>query len=84
MSDHGGSHPVGGKSETYFISNMDCVNEEKLIRDHLGKVAGIANLAFDLKQQRLQVSHALESDESIVASLKAIGMRPVRVKSPAS
>ena len=64
---------------TYFISNMDCVNEEKLIRDRLSGVEGIKRLDFDLAQRRLMVTHALASDEPLVAHLKAIGMRPVRV-----
>lgn len=64
---------------TYFISNMDCVNEERLIREGLAGVAGIAQLTFDLAKRRLQITHTLPSDESLVASLKALGMKPARV-----
>ena len=67
------------KVVTYFISNMDCVNEEKLIREGLADVTGIEQLDFDLGKRRLQVTHTLESDESLVASLKALGMRAARV-----
>lgn len=67
------------KVSTYFISNMDCANEEKLIREGLPRVPGVQQLNFDLGQRRLQVTHTLQSDESLVASLKALGMRPARV-----
>ena len=67
------------KVSTYFISNMDCVHEEKLIREGLARMAGVEQLTFDLAQRRLQVTHTLQSDESLVASLKALGMRPTRV-----
>lgn len=67
------------KVSTYFISNMDCVNEEKLIREGLARVAGVEQLTFDLGQRRLQITHTLQSDEPLVASLKALGMRPARV-----
>ena len=67
------------KVATYFISNMDCVNEEELIREGLAGTAGIEQLEFDLAKRRLKVTHTLENDESLVASLKALGMRPARV-----
>ena len=67
------------KVATFFISNMDCVNEEKLIREGLARVSGVEKLEFDLAKRRLQVTHTLANDESLVASLKALGMRPARV-----
>lgn len=76
MTDHkAGERQVA----TYFISNMDCVNEEKLIREGMAGVAGVEQLEFDLAKRRLQVTHTLPSDESLVANLKALGMRPARV-----
>lgn len=73
---------MADKTLTLFISNMDCSNEERLIRERLEGAPGVQGLSFDLPQRRLQVIHALESDDSIVAALKAIGMRPVRVRVP--
>ena len=67
------------KVATYFISNMDCVNEEKLIREAFAGTAGIEQLDFDLAKRRLKITHTLASDESLFASLKAMGMRPARV-----
>ena len=74
----------GGRSKepkvaTYFISNMDCVNEEKLIRERLEGIAGVQGLAFDLAQRRLEVTHVLDGDDEVLAHLRAVGMRPVRV-----
>ena len=79
MSDNANRQSGSSSVATYFISNMDCVNEEKLIRERLSGVEGIQRLDFDLGQRRLKVTHALPSDEPLVAHLKAVGMRPVRV-----
>lgn len=35
---------------TYYIDNMDCKNEEAMIRKSLGALDGVSALAFDLKQ----------------------------------
>lgn len=79
MTDNTSDKPGARKVATYFISNMDCVNEEKLIREGLAGSVAIEQLDFDLAKRRLKITHTLESDESLVASLKALGMRPTRV-----
>ena len=79
MTDNASKASGERKVATYFISNMDCVNEEKIIRDGLAAVAGIARLDFDLAKRRLKITHTLENDESLIASLKELGMRPARV-----
>ena len=73
--ENSGAHNVA----TYFISNMDCANEEKLIREGLARIAGVEQLEFDLPKRRLRVTHTLPTDESLVIGLKALGMRPARV-----
>ena len=79
MTDNTSDTSGARKVATYFISNMDCVNEEKLIREGLAGAAGIEQLDFDLAKRRLKVTHTLESDESLLATLKTLGMRPTRV-----
>ena len=69
----------GDKTSTFFISNMDCADEERLIRTTLGGFAGVKALSFDLSQRRLHVTHTLENDDPVLATLKSIGMRAVRV-----
>ncbi len=58
----------------YRIDNMDCPTEEALIRDKLGRIAGINSLDFNLIQRTLAVSHSLPSEAPIEAALAAIGM----------
>jgi Zn2+/Cd2+-exporting ATPase len=60
----------------FRIDGMDCSAEEQVIRNHLGKVAEIESLDFDLVNRTLTVSHRYESEEPIRSMLKAIGLPP--------
>ena len=62
----------------YHIDNMDCPTEEALIRDRLGKLAGITGLHFNLVQRTLALQHNLPSLEPVESALAAIGMRAQR------
>lgn len=64
----------------FFIRNMDCPTEEKLIRARLADMEGIAAMQFNLIQRELTVQHRLASIAPIVAALSALDMLP-RVKS---
>lgn len=77
-------HSVGMKAKalrdasvltTYRIENMDCPNEEKLIRSHLGAVEGVQDLDFDLAERTLSVKHLAETRAQIEQVLASIGMR---------
>ena len=59
---------------------MDCPTEEKLIRERLGNMDGIAAMQFNLIQRELTVQHRLASVAPIVATLSALDMLP-KVKS---
>lgn len=63
---------------TYRIENMDCPTEEALIRDRLGKLAGVTGLNFNLMQRTLAVSHNLASLQPVEAALADIGMKARR------
>lgn len=63
---------------TYRIENMDCPTEEALIRDRLGKLAGVTGLDFNLMQRKLAVSHNLPSLQPVEAALTDIGMKARR------
>ncbi|SOZ05285.1 Heavy metal translocating P-type ATPase [Cupriavidus taiwanensis] len=58
----------------YRIDNMDCPSEEKLIRNRLGTIAGVHELAFDLPQRILTVTHAKAAQEDVEKALAAAGM----------
>lgn len=63
---------------TYYIDNMDCKNEEAMIRKSLGALDGVSALAFDLKQRTLAITHTLPSLGAVEDALRSIGMRPQR------
>ena len=68
----------------YRIENMDCPTEEALIRDRLGRMAGISGLDFDLMNRTLVVDHSLPSTEPLEAALSSIGMQARREEPAAS
>ncbi|PVY57448.1 MULTISPECIES: heavy metal translocating P-type ATPase [unclassified Simplicispira] len=77
-------HSVGMKAKalrdasvltTYRIENMDCPNEEKLIRSHLGTVEGVQDLGFNLAERTLSVKHLAEARAQMEQVLDSIGMR---------
>ncbi len=68
----------------YRVDNMDCPTEEALIRDRLGKVAGIESLDFNLVQRTLDVHHRLSDLALVDAALTSIGMKARRVDESAA
>ncbi len=58
----------------YRIGNMDCPNEEKLIRSRLEALAGVHELAFDLPQRTLTVTHSTAVLEEVERVFSAAGM----------
>lgn len=75
--DAGKSERAVGRT-VYRIENMDCPTEEALIRDKLGKLAGITGLDFNLMQRTLTVAHNLPSLQPVEAALAGIGMKARR------
>ena len=61
---------------TFHVPNMDCVNEERQVRERLATMAGVESLEFDLPKRRLTVSHRLEHESAIVQALTELGMPP--------
>ena len=65
------------KHSTFIIRNMDCPTEEVLIRKRLGAMQGIGELAFNLMERRLTVTHTLDDEQPIHDALHGIGMKVV-------
>lgn len=63
---------------TYYIDNMDCKNEEAMIRKSLSALDGVSDLAFDLRQRTLAITHTLPSLGTVEDALRSIGMRAQR------
>ncbi len=65
------------KQSVFVIRNMDCPTEEALIRKRLGSVSGVAELAFNLMERRLTVTHTLADERPILGALRDVGMEAV-------
>ncbi len=60
----------------FYIEKMDCQNEERQIRQRLGRVAGVEALGFDLTKHRLTVTHRLDDVAPVTAALTELGLPP--------
>lgn len=68
------------RENVYYIQQMDCPTEEKIVRNKLKSINEIVDLRFNLMQRELTVSHTLEDDSKIISALEAIGMGPADKK----
>ena len=64
----------GTQRIVYRIANMDCHEEEALIRQKLGSLTGIVGLDFNLIRQTLTVHHNLATTAGIETALSSIDM----------
>lgn len=71
------SAPAGASLVRYRIEAMDCPTEERLIRNRLERMAGIARLDFNLLDRELSVYHHLGAPQPIEEALNQVGMAPV-------
>ena len=58
------------------IEQMDCPTEERLIRDALGRLPGVAGLHFNLLQRVLTVSHDEGMLGQVLPAIRALGFTP--------
>ncbi|MFV9683218.1 heavy metal translocating P-type ATPase [Pseudomonas sp. NY15367] len=58
------------------IEQMDCPTEERLIRDALGRLPGVAGLHFNLLQRVLTVSHDEGMLAQVLPTIRALGFTP--------
>ncbi|WP_296271134.1 heavy metal translocating P-type ATPase [Pseudomonas sp. UBA6323] len=69
--------PLDGAVTTRIrIEQMDCPTEERLIRDALGRLPGVAGLQFNLLQRVLVVSHDEGALAQVVPAIQALGFTP--------
>jgi Cd2+/Zn2+-exporting ATPase len=67
--------PEDTTSTRFRIVNMDCPVEERLIRNRLGPMDGIARLDFDLMSRILTVHRSTPAIDDLAQALSAIGMQ---------
>ncbi|WP_138517088.1 heavy metal translocating P-type ATPase [Rhodoferax bucti] len=63
------------ESTVFHVSNMDCRNEEALVRRTLDGMPGVERLDFDLPQRKLTVLHSVVSSDALAQALNAVGMK---------
>jgi Zn2+/Cd2+-exporting ATPase len=68
--------PPGTRPVRFRIDQMDCPTEERLIRQKLEPMAGVARLDFNLLSRELTVHHTLDRTAPLEAALADIGMAP--------
>jgi len=68
----------------FYVAQMDCPTEERIIRNGLRALGGVAQLDFDLLQRRLAVTHTPGREDAIEAAIARLGMDPVRVDGAAT
>ncbi|WP_321941529.1 heavy metal translocating P-type ATPase [Paraburkholderia tropica] len=68
--------PEGTQRARYRIDNMDCPTEERLIRNRLEPMPGVARLDFDLIARELTVYHRLPDAQPLEFALRALDMAP--------
>ncbi len=61
---------------TLHIAQMCCPTEERVLRQALGKLAGIDALAFNLLARELRVTHTLADPTPILDTIRALAMEP--------
>lgn len=77
------TNPPVTRSE-FHVPKMDCVNEERQVRERLGTVAGVDSLEFELPKRKLSVLHRLADTGVIVQALTELGMPPASSGTPAA
>jgi Cd2+/Zn2+-exporting ATPase len=68
--------PEGTRQVRYRIDKMDCPTEERLIRNRLEPMSGVAQLNFNLLDRELTVYHRLDDSQPIADALAALDMAP--------
>jgi Cd2+/Zn2+-exporting ATPase len=69
--------PLSGPHNTRIrIEQMDCPTEERLIRDALGRLPGVAGLQFNLLQRVLTVSHDEGTLAQVLPAIQTLGFTP--------
>lgn len=69
--------PLDGAVNTRIrIEQMDCPTEERLIRDALGRLPGVAGLQFNLLQRVLTVSHDQGALAQVLPAIRGLGFTP--------
>lgn len=64
------------KQTSYYIPQMDCPEEVKLIQGRLKSMSGIQRLEFNLIQQEVTITHALADLSEVEVALRSLGMKP--------
>jgi Cd2+/Zn2+-exporting ATPase len=65
--------PAGNQRTVLVIAKMDCPTEERLIREKLAGMPGVAEIEFNLVQRTLTLEHAPAVLSDVLRALKSLG-----------
>ncbi len=68
------------KTSKFTIAELDCPAEESVARARLQRLEGVSALEFDLFNRRLTVIHELPDEETIISSLREVGLTATPVE----
>ena len=77
------SEQASTETTVFHVSNMDCRNEEALVRRTLEGMPGVERLLFDLPQRLLTISHREVSADALEQALNSVGMKAQAVRDAA-
>jgi Zn2+/Cd2+-exporting ATPase len=74
----------GGRVTEIRILQMDCPTEEALIRKKLDGMPGVSDLAFNLMQRSITLTHAPDGVAPVLQAIRTLGFTPEVVSAAAT
>ncbi|BCW99507.1 MAG: cadmium-translocating P-type ATPase [Armatimonadota bacterium] len=62
------------KRSVLYIAQMDCPDEERLVRARLERMEGIRQILSDLSRRRVEVTHSLADERDLLVALEPLGL----------
>jgi Cd2+/Zn2+-exporting ATPase len=62
------------KRSVLYIAQMDCPDEERLVRARLERMEGIQQILCDLPRRRVEVIHTLADERDLLVALEPLGL----------
>ena len=60
----------------FYLAQMCCSSEERLVRKNLSALPGVREMTFNLMEKRVTISHSYDSETPLLDSLRRLGMEP--------
>lgn len=60
---------------TFFVPELDCPSEEKLIRNRLASMPEVAEINFNLMAQEVRITHTFSDHDPLLKAIQSVGMQ---------